>query len=69
MYKDKRGWLYKVRPGIGEDQYKVFYWKPRKDGCLLVGWHASRRFNWWPTRMEAEEELRSVALAQGWQLV
>ena len=69
MYKDERGWLYKVKSGIGEDQWKVFYWKPRKDGDLSIGWHGSRKFHWWPTRMQAEGELRSIALAQGWQLV
>ena len=68
-YKDKRGWLFEVRSGIGEDQWKVFYWKPRKDGNLSVGWHGSKSFHWWPTKAEAEEELLSVAVAREWQEV
>ena len=70
MYKDQRGWLYKVKSGIGEPkQWKVFYWKPRKDGNLSVGWHGSSLFKWGPTRMEAEQELLAVANERGWVLV
>lgn len=68
-YKDKRGYLYEVRPGIGENQWKVFYWKPRKDGDLSVGWHGSRSFHWWPTQTQAEGELMSVVMARGWKEV
>lgn len=69
MYKDQRGWLYRVKSGIGKTCWKVFYWKPRKDGNLSVGWHGSGIFKWWPTRLEAEQELRKVALERGWVLV
>lgn len=69
MYKDKRGWLYKVKSGISEPrQWKVFYWKPRKDGNLSVGWHGAHGFKWWPTKEEAAQELRNLAMLRGWVL-
>lgn len=65
-YEDSRGWLYEVRPGLGETMFKIFYRKPRENKDLSIGWHAWPSSKWWGTREEAERELAIVADNRSW---
>lgn len=62
IYKDSRGWEYKVAAGIGEDTYKRRYKKP---GTLT--WKCMRALPWRKTRKEAQADLDLYAKAKGWK--
>lgn len=62
IYKDSRGWEYKVAAGIGEDTYKGRYKKP---GTLT--WKCMRALPWRKTRKEAQADLDLYAEKKGWE--
>lgn len=62
IYKDSRGWEYKVDGGIGGDAYKGRYKKP---GTL--SWKCMRALPWRKTREEAQADLDLYADAKGWK--
>lgn len=65
VYKDKRGWRYRVMRGIGEPvTYKARYNKPSGGG-----WKCVRTLSWRETREEAEEDLARYAARHKMQVV
>lgn len=62
IYKDRRGWEYKVDGGIGGDAYKGRYKKP---GTL--SWKCMRALPWRKTQEEAQADLDLYAEAKGWK--
>lgn len=63
QYKDDRGWTYFVRAGLGENQFKAFYFKPGKTP------HAYRNTPWRETTGEAQVDLDALAIAKKWREV
>lgn len=61
---DDRGWLYFVRGGIGEGNYKTFFKKPDKNGA-----YGCRAFEWRESFSEAQEDLNQYAICKGWKEV
>lgn len=61
-YIDKRGWKFRVMPGLGESNYKTRYckteWDDSKWRCLTV-------LPWRKTAQEAEEDLKAYAEKHG----
>ena len=62
-YIDERGWMYAVRPGLGNDIFKAFYRKPGRS------WHAVRARNWFASEQEAEADLERWAAEKGMKLM
>ncbi len=65
QYKDDRGWIYFVRGGIGENQYKAFYRRPEKPKG--IGEHGYRNTPWCETFDLAQKNLDALALVKGWK--
>lgn len=61
IYKDGRGWEYKVVGGIGGNTYKGRYKKPR-----TLSWKCMRALPWRKTQKEAEKDLAEYAKEKGW---
>lgn len=61
-FKDERGWLFFVRKGLGESNYKTFFKKP---GQKTEG-HGYRNLSWQKSFREAQEDLNKLALKKGW---
>lgn len=61
IYKDNRGWEYKVAAGIGGDTYNGKYKKPR-----TLSWKCMRALPWRKTQKEAQADLDLYAKAKGW---
>ena len=55
VYKDSRGWLYQVMPGLGEA------WKARFKAPHHSGWHCVPQLPWRESEEAAEEDLRAYA--------
>ena len=66
VYKDERGWKYRVMPGIGGGAYKARYQKTDHTGDY--GWKGVQRMKWWPTFEDAQSELDKKAAEKGWTL-
>lgn len=65
VYKDKRGWRYRVMRGIGEPvTYKARYNKPSGGN-----WKCVRTLPWRETREEAEKDLAGYAARHNMQVV
>ena len=60
VYRDKRGWLYKVMPGISLDYWKARYCKPGRND-----WHSVTILDWRSTEAEAEADLAAWAAKKG----
>ena len=60
VYRDKRGWLYKVMPSIGGDRWKAWYCKPGRND-----WHSVAILDWRSTETEAEADLAAWAVEKG----
>lgn len=62
IYRDSRGWLYRVMPGLGGNTYKGRYQQPGKSS-----WHCMRQLPWRDSQAEAEADLATYAAAHNWQ--
>lgn len=62
IYKDSRGWEYKVGAGIGGDTYKGKYKKIR-----TLSWKCMRVLPWRKTFEEAQKDLEEYAKTKGWK--
>ena len=63
-YIDKRGWLYKVRAGLGGDTFSGVYQKPGKSG-----WKSMKQLPWRDSLDAAQGDLNRYAGAKGWDEV
>lgn len=63
-YMDERGWLYRVMPGIGGDEFKTRYQQPGK-----TGWKCMNYLPWRSTFDEAQSDLNALAKGKGWSEV
>lgn len=61
-YMDKRGWKYKVMPGIGGDMFKPFY-----HSLINNGYHPCRNFYWRSRFDYAQSDLDLHAVMRGWE--
>lgn len=63
MYRDRRGWGFKVRRGLaadgGEPPYKGFFNK--KGPYAETGWHGVRTLPWRESRAAAQKDLDAYA--------
>lgn len=64
QYKDARGFVYFVRPGIGQDTFKTFYRKPGESSE-----HGWRCVPWRSNVDEAQADLNQEAKKRGWEEV
>ena len=64
-YIDKRGFKYKVLPGIGLRSFKARRQSPDKYGD--TGWKSLSSVPWRSTFDEAQADLDRLAKAKGWQ--
>ncbi len=64
VYKDARGWLYKVMPGIGGNCYKARYQKPG-----LSGWKTCKALPWRKTEKAAQSDLDDMAMRKRFFLI
>ena len=64
-FTDDRGWIFFVRAGLGESNYKAFYKKP---GQNTMG-HGYKSLPWKKTFQEAQQDLNELALKKGWKVV
>lgn len=62
IYRDKRGWIYRVMPGLGGDTFKARYRKPD-----AVSWKGVAGLLWRPTRPLAQEDLDQMARERKWE--
>lgn len=62
---DEREWVFFVRAGLGESNYKTFYKKPEQN---TMG-HAYKSLPWRKTFQEAQQDLNELALKKGWKEV
>lgn len=60
-YKDKRGWIFFVRAGIGGDTFKAFYTKSEEDLRKNGKAHGVRTLEWRTTKEEAQADLDEYA--------
>lgn len=58
---DKRGWRYRVMPGLGESNYKARYQKPGKSG-----WKCMANLPWRKSFDEAQSDLNAMAKLKAW---
>ena len=67
VYEDKRGWQYKVMPGLGNDNFKARYHRPEtKKGR---GWRCVTVLPWRKTEAEAQADLDAWAKKKGMQVI
>lgn len=65
MYKDKRGWRYRVMSGIGMPPvFKGRYNKPNSDA-----WKCVRALPWRETKEEADKDLAEYAARHNMQII
>lgn len=65
VYKNKRGWRYKIMPGIGIPMtYKARYNKPSSGS-----WKCVRTLPWRDTVAEAEKDLAAYAARHKMQVI
>lgn len=60
-YKDRRGWIYAVLPGIGENTFKARYKKPGGDT-----WKGVAKLSWRDSFDQAQSDLNGLAKKEGW---
>lgn len=61
IYVDKRGWLYKVRAGLGGHTFSGFYLKPGK-----TSWKSMKQLPWRDSFDSAQADLNKYAHNKGW---
>ena len=61
-YRDARGWLYRVMPGLGGNTYKGRYQQPGKSS-----WRCMRQLPWRDNQVEAETDLEVYAASHKWK--
>ena len=66
VYIDKRGWKYKVMPGLGGDMFKARYCKPNKKITYQI-YRCCRQFEWRSRFYDAQADLDAYAAAHGWR--
>lgn len=66
QYIDKRGWKYKVMPGLGDNTFKARYQKAGMSGA--DGWKCCAALPWRSTFEEAQRDLDQKAEKQGWRV-
>ena len=59
VYQDKRGWTYRVMPGLEEHRFKASYHKPDKPDNVC--WHCCAKLPWRKTFEEAQDDLDAYA--------
>ena len=62
QYRDSRGWIYQVMPGIAGYVYKGRYLKPGTQS-----WKCMTRLPWRESIEEAQADLDAYAKAKGWE--
>lgn len=67
IYIDNRGWIYFVRPGLGENNYKGFYAKNIEDYKAGYRQHGMRSLEWRKSFDNAQKELNAYAEKKGWE--
>jgi hypothetical protein len=80
-FKDERGWIFFVRRGLGDSNYKTFFKKPGQNteghGYRNLPWRKSfreaqqvyRNLPWRKSFREAQEDLNKLALKKGWVII
>lgn len=66
-YIDNIGWIYFVRQGIGENNYKGFYAKNIEDYKAGHRQHGMRALEWRKTYDEAQRDLNACAEKKSWK--
>lgn len=61
-YKDKRGWIFFVRSGLGENTFKAFYAKNVEDYQRNIRCHAVKSLEWKTAKNEAQKDLDEYAI-------
>lgn len=64
IYRDSRGWLYKVMPGLGGNTFKARYHKPGYP--QEKAWKCVTTLPWRGSMEEAQADLDQLARAKGW---
>lgn len=67
-WQDERGWVYHVRSGLGESQYKGFFTKESKDFNRGMKSHAMIAMTWREYFSQAQEDLNRHAKKKGWKV-
>lgn len=65
IYRDSRGWLYRVMPGLGGDTFKARYHKPEYPP--EKAWKCVTTLPWRGSAEEAQADLDQLARNKGWQ--
>ncbi|MBR4695483.1 MAG: hypothetical protein IKO94_05320, partial [Selenomonadaceae bacterium] len=66
IYKDSRGWLYKVMPGLGEGCFKARYHKPER--AKDTGGKCMASMPWRETFEDAQKDLDELAAKKKWSI-
>jgi len=66
-YIDNREWIYFVRQGLGENNYKGFYAKSIEDYKAGHRQHGMRSLEWRKTLDDAQKDLNAYAEIKGWK--
>ena len=65
IYRDARGWLFKVMPGLGGDTFKARYHKPEYPADK--SWKCVTTLPWRGSAEEAQADLDCMAKKKGWK--
>ena len=61
-YVDRRGWTYRVMPGLGGNTFKARYCKPG-----ATNWKCVSYLPWRDTAEKAQADLDEAAHTRGWE--
>ena len=61
VYQDKRGWIFFVRAGLGENNFKAFYTKTAEDYKAGIRSHGVKSLEYRNSIEEAEADLKEYA--------
>ena len=61
VYQDKRGWIFFVRAGLGENNFKAFYTKTAEDYKSGIRSHGVKSLEYRKSIKEAEMDLKEYA--------
>lgn len=64
QYRDSRGWLYQVMPGLEGCAFKGWYLQPG-----MLSWRCMTQLPWRNTRKEAQADLDTYAAQKGWEAI
>ena len=62
-FRDRRGWGYRVMPGLADNTFKARY---NKDPDKETGWKSMARLPWRKSFDEAQQDLNALAKDRGW---